>query len=191
MIPCFRDEVMAAYRYEPDSGHFYHRVLAGSKKRPNGEAGTILQGYVMIRVGGRGGRVFRAHRLAWLFMTGDFPPKGYEIDHINGERADNRWANLRLVTRSQNNMNVGIKANNQSGCVGVSYQLRRNNWTARIVVHGKVICLGDFVSKSEAIDARKSAERKYFRQYACKTERLALPRGWDVPRKRRKSLSCA
>lgn len=185
MKPDFRETAMAALRYDPESGHFYWRERRGNKIAPDMRAGTLLQGYVMINLAARGLRVFRAHRLAWLFITGDFPPKGYEIDHINGDRADNRWANLRLVTRSQNNMNVGIKANNRSGCPGVSYQSRRGNWTARIRHNGSVICLGEFTDKQDAIRARKDAERTFYGEYAPARRRTAIPRGWDVPRKER------
>src|ERR1700744_3936849 len=100
-----RDTLQSLLRYDPDSGKFFWLVARnsfGGGVRPGDEAGTKKDGYVQLIVEQR---VYRAHRLVWFLIHGEFPPKGYEIDHINRDRADNRLANLRLVKRSQNNMN--------------------------------------------------------------------------------------
>jgi len=177
MMPDILEVARQELRYDPDDGCFYRLQRRSSKTDEDLKAGTLLQGYVIVWVGGRGGRRFRAHRLAWLFMTGEMPPKGFEIDHVNGRRSDNRWANLRLVTRAQNNMNHGIQSNNKSGQPGVSYQRRRSNWTARIVVDRRTILLGDFANKDDAIAARRKAELKYFGEHAPPQPRAAVPKG--------------
>lgn len=161
-----RDNLSSLIQYEPETGLFRWLVARngyGGGVRPGDIAGTPRDGYVQINICQR---VYRAHRLAWLFMTGDFPPKGHEIDHANRDRSDNRWANLRLATRSQNNMNAGLRTDNQSGCRGVSFVARTGKWHARIVVEGKVILLGDFAEKSTAIAARRRAEQSHFGAFA-------------------------
>lgn len=161
-----RKEAMTLLDYEPENGLFRWKVERNShagKVRPGMVAGTPAYGYVAIKVSGR---LWRAHRLAWLFMTGELPAKGLEIDHINGHRADNRWANLRAVTRSQNNYNLGISKLNVSGTKGVSWVAERGQWLARITVDGRKIHLGQFDNKDSAIAARKEGERRYHGEYA-------------------------
>ncbi|WP_407059264.1 HNH endonuclease signature motif containing protein (plasmid) [Ralstonia syzygii subsp. celebesensis] len=168
MKPEYLDFLKTLIEYDPTSGIFRWLVARnshGGKVIPGAIAGTKNDGYVQIIVDQR---KYRAHRLAWLLMTGEFPVKGYEIDHINGARDDNRWENLRLVTRHQNNMNMGVSKANRSGVRGVSWLKRRNKWHARIKVEGRVICLGDFVSLEAAAAARKAAEEKYFGEFMRK-----------------------
>lgn len=149
--------------YDPDTGIFAWRVARnsfGGGVKPGDFAGSMTdQGYVQIIVDQRR---YRAHRLAWLFMTGSFPPDGHEIDHINGIRSDNRRNNLRLATRSENNMNAGLRTNNRSGHRGVSWVGTRKQWTARITIGGRVRCLGNFDHIDDAVRARTESERRLF-----------------------------
>jgi hypothetical protein len=98
------------------------------------------------------GRIFYqqvlAHRVAWKIMTGVDPT---EIDHIDGNRGNNKWSNLRDGTRSDNLRNVSLKRNNKSGSMGVSFSKRQQKWIASI-------WLGSFDSKEEAIEIRKKYE---------------------------------
>jgi hypothetical protein len=110
------------------------------------------------------GHIFRAHRLAWWFVKGELPS---ELDHKNGIRSDNRWRNLRLVTRTQNNINPvnRLRSDNKSGHRGVSWKTHRSGrscWHARITVNGRIILLGDYADLDQAVAARKEAERRYF-----------------------------
>ena len=89
-----------------------------------------------------------AHRLAWKIMTGKDP---VEIDHIDGNRSNNKWSNLRNGTRSDNFRNLSLRKNNKSGCHGVHFSKRQQKWTA-------VLNLGTFDSKDEAIAVRKKYE---------------------------------
>jgi hypothetical protein len=91
-------------------------------------------------------------------MTGAWPPA--EIDHVNAHALDNRWANLRSATRTQNNRNTRIRKNNTSGYKGASWDARRQTWVAQITANRRNHRLGDF-STAEAAHAAycRAAER--------------------------------
>lgn len=93
-------------------------------------------------------------------------PPGLEVDHINGDKLDNRRCNLRAVTSAQNSWNAGLSARNTSGRKGVSYCGRRNRWHAYITVHGQRIHLGFYKCIDEAIAAREAQELAAFGEYA-------------------------
>ena len=93
------------------------------------------------------------------------PPLGMQVDHINGDRLDNRRENLRIVTNWQNQMNRGMTINNSSGYKGV--RLRRSGkWEAQIRVNKKAIFLGRFYDKLDAAHAYDDAAKKYFGEFA-------------------------
>ena len=120
----------------------------------NGYKNVSVMGYSFIR----------AHRVAWAIFHGAWPTD--DVDHINGDREDNRIANLRLATRSENLRNKRKFPKNKSGYVGVSFYKERGNWNAKIGVNGKYINLGYFSTKEEAAKARAEAEKKYWGEYA-------------------------
>lgn len=91
--------------------------------------------------------------------------ENFVIDHINRVKTDNRKKNLRTCTIRENIINSSIRKNNSSGVVGVSWDKKRNKWSAQICVHRKNIHLGMFDTKDEAEDARKRAEKKYFGEF--------------------------
>lgn len=177
MMPSFRDQAMEMLAYDPEAGIFTWKVKRnchGGGIVPGVQAGQVSgQGYILIGVFGR---LWRAHRLAWLFQTGTVPAKGYEIDHINGDRADNRWANLRLVTRTQNNLNRGLSRANRSGFKGVSWASGVGKWDARIKISGVTHWLGTFHDKADAVKARQEAEARLCPEYRVVGERIARPR---------------
>lgn len=113
-------------------------------------------GYLQIQIDGK---LICAHRIAYLFMTGEWPDD--EIDHINGNRLDNRWENLRAVSREENFKNKKIAKNNTSGVMGVHKDKNLNKWIVQINVSGKKKNLGKFDDFFEAICRRKSAELEY------------------------------
>ena len=88
-----------------------------------------------------------------------------EVDHINRKKNDNRKSNLRSCTHQENTINVARKRNNTSGVVGVNYRKDRGKWRAEIQVNNKYIYLGMFSNFKDAVNARKEAERKYFKDY--------------------------
>lgn len=157
---------MDVLKYDRLTGHFFWRVARnshGGKVVPGQRAGTSKDGYVQIIVNQV---IWRAHRLAWAHSTGELPSHGFEIDHINGDRADNRLSNLRVVSRTQNNLNLGISKRNVSGCKGVSWIAKTQKWMARLKADGKIIHLGVFQDKSDAIRARREGEKRYHGEYA-------------------------
>ena len=117
------------------------------------------KGYVKGKLNGKNTRMHR------LIMN---CPKGYNVDHKHGResRNDNRKDNLRIVTVSQNTMNVGIKVNNTSGVTGVSFDKTMNRWKAQIGINNKMIHLGRFDNFDDAVQARQKAEEIYFGEYS-------------------------
>lgn len=125
------------------------------------ECGTVAgyiepRGYRIIFVGeGK----YSAHRLVWAYHHYD--PEELQIDHINQTKTDNRIQNLRPVTNTENNCNVKLRANNTSGCVGVSWSKRARKWHAQIKANGKRIHIGLFSEKDAAIAARDEASKRF------------------------------
>jgi hypothetical protein len=151
--------------YDPESGDF-----KWIEKRFNGadsgqSAGSINRyGYRRICVFGS---YYTAHRLAWLLHYG-VEPKG-SLDHINGVRSDNRIANLREATNSQNGYNMSLSSASKSGVKGVRFYCRagrKDKWSARIMVQGESIFLGLFDTLEEAKSARLCAAEKYHGEFA-------------------------
>lgn len=141
--------------YDPYTGSFTWIVNAGPVSAGQAAGCRDRTGYIRIAVDGQR---FAAHRLAFLFMTGELPTQ--HIDHINGARADNRWENLREVTRTENNRNKCNRSDNTSGHPGITWLPRNKKWRARINTGAQRISLGLFSSLDQAIAARKEAEAK-------------------------------
>lgn len=147
--------------YNAETGKFVWKKPASYQMHPGDEAGTQnASGYVFICVGGV---KYKAHRLVWFYHYGEWPSdETPQIDHINGNRADNRIANLRLVTRVKNSRNHKGRSTNTSGCTGVSFKKSNGKWQAVIGDgHGKYKLLGYFLNYEEAVAARKQAEKEY------------------------------
>lgn len=122
-------------------------------------AGTVAgalgpAGYIRV---GAFGKLHQSHRLAWLLMTTRWPTK--QIDHINGRKSDNRWANLRNVTVSENSRNKRMSRGNASGFLGVSHHGKR--FRALICVEQKQIYLGMFANPEEAHAAYRAAAQEF------------------------------
>jgi hypothetical protein len=133
------------YSYDPESGHFTRLV---NRRR----SARLPNRYVNIRIDGR---FYSAHRLAWLWVHGTWPP---EIDHLNRDKADNRISNLRAATPALNALNRELLVTNRSGVAGVRYlDGRRSPWHAFIRVNGKQITLGFFAEKERAAGVRAAA----------------------------------
>ena len=156
--------------YDPQTGHFHHLTARGGRSGGVGAiAGTRMStGYIGIKLPDR---LVLAHRLAWLWMTGKWPDR--EIDHINGDRADNRWSNLREATRSQQAQNGAMRSTNTSGRIGVFLDKSRQKWVADVTLYGKSVFRNRYDSFQEACVARESAERKAFGEFASNGRRAA------------------
>lgn len=128
-------------------------------------AGTLNKvGYRWVQAGSR--VPYAAHRLIWLWMTGEWPIHG--IDHINGNRDDNRWANLRLATPSENGCNKTMQRNNQSGYVGVYFDRQRGKWRATINKDRTRHDLGFYSTPEEAAQVRKVFVNRIHGEYTPK-----------------------
>lgn len=106
---------------------------------------------------------YLAHKLAWLYMTGEWPE---ELDHIDVNRSNNAFLNLRLVTSSQNKCNRGKQTNNKSGFKGVCYYPPLNKWHAQIHLKGDRIHLGYHNCPTAAYIAYCHAAKKYHGEFA-------------------------
>ena len=100
-----------------------------------------------------------AHRVAWAMHYGCWPDG--EIDHVNHDKTDNRIANLRVVQRTQNAMNLSKSKRNSSGVTGVFKHTQTMRWQAQIRINRKSIHLGSFESFDDAIAARRKAEKQH------------------------------
>jgi len=137
-------------------------------KRVGRRAGTTVgvKGYRTITIKKRR---FYEHRIAWYMMTGE-DPTGFEIDHINGDKSDNRFSNLRLATSQTNKANCGLNASNSSGFKGV--HKFRKKWIASITHNRKLIHLGVFDTPEEASNAYDVKAVELFGEYALTNAQL-------------------
>lgn len=149
------DRLKEVLEYHAETGAFTWKV-----SHPRAAAGQIAgakdhYGYVVIRIDGH---LYKAHRLAWLYVYGEWPKKG--LDHINRKKDDNRIDNLRLADQSLNMHNVDARCNSKSGVSGVVWRKDRNKWRASIRIGYKNIWLGSYTAKEDAIAARRKAEKR-------------------------------
>jgi len=144
--------------FEYKKGKLYNKYNRNPRALKGVEVGSKHHsGYYQVQITGK---LYMVHRLIWIMYNNEIPD-GMEIDHINHERDDNRLVNLRLVTRQDNRRNQKLTDRNTSGTIGVYRISRLNKWGSQIKVNGKVIWLGSFTDKTDAISARKDAEIKY------------------------------
>ena len=153
-----QETLKSLMHYDPDTGVFTWKVAPRRGISAGSIAGVIKKdsGYVLVGVSGK---EYRAHRLAWLYVFGEFPP--YDLDHINRNRSDNRIDNLRMATRAENMQNGSKRKTNTSGHVGVRWYSQAQKWKAEIGVNYKNISLGYHSNLEQAIAARKAGELKY------------------------------
>ncbi len=146
--------------YNQHTGEFTRKVRTARRMRVGEVAGNVNSaGYVVIMVEGRS---HKAHRLAWLHVTGLWPDD--EIDHVNGNRADNRFENLRSVDRATNIQNQRrAHRDTLTGVLGVTMDRREGcakPFMPQIVVDGKRRGLGNFATVGEAHAVYLSAKRE-------------------------------
>ena len=159
-----QDELKQHLHYNPETGVFTWRDRSGLTNvghnvncRTKGKvAGSINKsGYWRILLHGK---TYRAHRLAWLYMYGRLPEI---LDHIDGDKLNNRIANLREVTPIENARNLSKTKRNTSGVLGVHFNSADQVWVANIGVNGGRVHGGRFKTKEEAVARRKDLELEY------------------------------
>lgn len=151
------DAVRELLNYDPETGALTWRTsrrgdLIGKRAGGLGHSG----GYRSL---GIGRNKYLEHRIIYLHVTGVWPDV---IDHINGDRLDNRWANLRNTTPMVNAQNIKrAQVNNKAGYLGVVWIEDRKVYVSRLYTNGKYINVGRFKCPEEAAEAYLEAKRKF------------------------------
>lgn len=148
------DRLREALLYDRDSGVFQWRIKSARYIKIGAVAGCKNHaGYMRIRFDGI---LYRAHRLAWLYVHGEWPEQ--EIDHLNGIPSDNRIVNLRQASHAENGQNLALSRRNTSGYHGVSWSKSAKKWHAYIRINNVNNHLGHFEKIEDAVAARAKAK---------------------------------
>lgn len=147
------------FNYDELSG-----IVTWKKSRsPRIKLGTQVKyknkfGYIQVRLNGK---LWMLHRLIWLMKTGSFPNE--EIDHIDGNRSNNSWNNLRDVSKSQNMQNrKGPDKDSNTGILGATFDKQRNKYRAQLTINGEKILNKIFDTAEEAGNAYTQAKENYY-----------------------------
>lgn len=162
-----QEELKRRLRYEPLTGEFIwinthrHRVGKQAGSLRSGESRRDGKRYRIINIGGV---LYRANLLAWFYMTGQWPTS--DVDHKDTDCTNDRWENLRLATRTQNNVNTDRRPVGVSGARGVLFDPRYlKPWKATASVQNKTVVLGRFSTRDEAIAARADFDRRNYGEF--------------------------
>lgn len=160
------EEAVRLFNYDPKTGVLEWSPAAPHWSLVGKRAGFVApNGYVIVSIGPKEKRkTYRAHRLIWSWMKQ--APIGKMIDHKDGDCSNNRWENLRLADRAQNLWNSKLGSRNTSGHKGVSMHKVSGLWRARFSVRGKVVYLGTWRSKEEAVAAYETAVLEHHGEFA-------------------------
>ena len=140
------------------NGELFWKIKVGTRALPGNTVGNLnSHGYLQFNYNRKSHKV---HRIIWEMHNGAIPT-GMQVDHIDHNRLNNLLTNLRLVSNKDNSRNQSKRVTNSSGVTGVYWHSRDNVWTASIHNEGKLINLGSFAEKENAINARKKAELIY------------------------------
>jgi hypothetical protein len=157
-----RETVLAVVTYDPVTGVFTRTASKNCPWTVGARAGHITpKGYRLIFIAGI---YYMEHRIAWLLECGKIP-HGLTVDHINGDKGDNRIVNLRLATDCENSCYRPRKSNNRSGYKGV-YMRENGKYRAVITVNKQKTNLGTFDNKEDAYNAYCKAAIRLHGQFA-------------------------
>lgn len=149
------EEINKFFTYNPNTGIIINKINRGVAKKGDQAGSVDSKGYLRIR---RKQKFYSMHRIAWVLHYGDWP-KG-QIDHINGNRQDNRIKNLRVVTQKINNRNIQLSSRNRTGIFGVRWKPKDKAYHVYIGT-GVDTYLGQTKDFFEACCIRKAAELQY------------------------------
>jgi hypothetical protein len=157
--PC-AEELKRTFRYDPKTGCLFYLKNPRPNVNKDARASRLLKrGYLYVSFKNK---KILAHRVIIAIVSGCWPSG--QIDHINGDRTDNRYENLRVVEQWQNNANARVSSRNKSGHKGVS--ITKRGIISTITVRGKTIRLGSFQTVEAAAEAYKRASLQYFGEYS-------------------------
>ena len=159
-----QSDLRRVLQYNPLTGEFHWRVGPSQRTKAGELAGSkTAKGYIRIKIKEL---PYPAHRLAWLYVHGEMPP--CVVDHIDGDKANNRIANLRLATPAQNAWNSKRRVNNKSGFKGVSFNTSAigRPWMATIGANGVKKTIGRYRTKEDAHAAYRSAAASLHGEFA-------------------------
>jgi hypothetical protein len=145
------------FTYDPKTGELRNKIDRPSASGEGAKKGELAgsynnYGYLTVWINGKH---YQAHQIIWLMMTGEWPERG--IDHMNREKADNPWNNLRLATHSQQGRN-NLRVDNTSGTTGVYWSNTYRRWIVQGNVDGKNQRYGSYRTKEEAVQVKEELD---------------------------------
>lgn len=160
MTKITQETVKTFFHYDPETGEFIRRMFIDNQgnlyPRSSPVRSKHQSGYYIASIEGKR---YRVHHLIFIYMVGK-PPEGF-VDHVNGNRTDNRWGNLRVVTRQGNQKNQGVRKDCSSGRTGVYWYKPLMKYQAQITICGKRVHLGYYSDFESAVLARRAAEDRF------------------------------
>ena len=145
-------------------GKLYRKDKNGKTDFSRVAGGKIGGGYILVSIRNK---QYLAHRVIWKMFYDELPET---IDHVNGDRADNRLENLRAATKAENLRNAFLRKNNTSGVKGVSWRKDANKWRGYVSLNGKQHLAGLFTDKNECIEAVKILRIQLHEEFAKHAE---------------------
>jgi hypothetical protein len=148
--------------YDPTTGVFRWRHVRRNKSLPWDVAGSVQhQGYIRITVDDER---HMAHRLAWVYMTGEAPPD--QVDHKDLDKSNNSWGNLRAADNTLNHWNESTRSTNKSGHKGIWWHKQSRKWEAAVRLNGKQHTVGRYERIEDAVEAVKQYREQHHGDYA-------------------------
>jgi hypothetical protein len=156
------EDLVERLTYHPETGLFTYNYFCAGMQAGSIAGSNSGKDYLEVTIKGNKERL---HRLAWLYMTGDYPPRGIDVDHIDTIRSHNWWDNLRLATRSQNSCNSVRQLYTKTGIKGISICSRSGKYRVSLKLNGVSKSFGYYVVLEDAIKAIELARQKLHKQF--------------------------